>query len=278
MPSLTLSLPLLGEFNSQDFANTVWAFATAGFKAPRLFDAIADASLPLLGEFSSQNLANMAWAFATADVKGPRLFDAITDVSFPRLGEFNAQNIANTAWALACAGSVTSDPASKILHRVINIMSSFEPAHLSQLYQFWLFARIEQLQFRPLEPQCERALREAYGQQAPQPSQLQHEVSAALSQLGWAHNFEHVTEEGLSLDLAQPVLKQAVEVDGPSHYLRETGTGRLSENGATQFKSRLLQGLGWTLVRVPYFEWDCQMTDEDKQRYLQAKLSSFELS
>ena len=37
------------------------------------------------------------------------------------------------------------------------------------------------------------------------------------------HTFEHVTAEGFSLDLALPKSKLAVEVDGPSHYLKDGG-------------------------------------------------------
>eukprot|EP00316_Scyphosphaera_apsteinii_P019076 CAMPEP_0119298496 /NCGR_PEP_ID=MMETSP1333-20130426/673_1 /TAXON_ID=418940 /ORGANISM="Scyphosphaera apsteinii, Strain RCC1455" /LENGTH=49 /DNA_ID= /DNA_START= /DNA_END= /DNA_ORIENTATION= len=46
-----------------------WAFATAGHKAPTLFQALARVSEGRLAEFNPQNLANMAWAFATAGHK-----------------------------------------------------------------------------------------------------------------------------------------------------------------------------------------------------------------
>ena len=75
--------------------------------------------------------------------------------------------------------------------------------------------------------------------------------------------------------MAQVSKKHAVEVDGPSHYLRDnaTSSGVLVENGATRLKTRLLQRLGWTVTRVPFYEWDQQRSERDRQRYLETKLS-----
>ena len=40
-----------------------------------------------------------------------------------------------------------------------------------------------------------------------------------LTELDWTHKFEHKTAEGFSLDLVVPDSKQAIKVDGPSHFL-----------------------------------------------------------
>ena len=42
----------------------------------------------------------------------------------------------------------------------------------------------------------------------------------------------------------------AIEVDGPSHFCGRTPTG------ATALKRRQLRAAGWTLLPVPYWEWD----------------------
>ena len=55
----------LGEFNAQNFANTVWAFATAIQSDAALFQTLSRAVKRCLG--SAQNLANIAWAFATLE-------------------------------------------------------------------------------------------------------------------------------------------------------------------------------------------------------------------
>ena len=117
-----------------------------------------------------------------------------------------------------------------------------------------------------------RSLRDAYRRYEAAPSQLQRDVAAALDRVGWAHVFEHVTAEGLSLDMAQPDAKRGVGVDGPTLYLK--GREPVQVNGSTQFKSRLLRRCGWDVVHVPFFEWDAlDGMAESQDAYLRAKLS-----
>ena len=52
----------LRDFNSQDLANTAWAFATVGHKEERLFTALEVAAEQRMRDFKSQDLANTAWA------------------------------------------------------------------------------------------------------------------------------------------------------------------------------------------------------------------------
>eukprot|EP00634_Sargassococcus_sp_CCMP2135_P007356 CAMPEP_0198661762 /NCGR_PEP_ID=MMETSP1467-20131203/43841_1 /TAXON_ID=1462469 /ORGANISM="unid. sp., Strain CCMP2135" /LENGTH=167 /DNA_ID=CAMNT_0044398227 /DNA_START=1 /DNA_END=501 /DNA_ORIENTATION=+ len=91
--------------------------------------------------------------------------------------------------------------------------------------------------------------------------------------MGWSHTFEYVTEEGLSLDLAQSESKCAIEVDGPSHYMKDATSGELIANGATQFKARLLRSYGWQVSHVAFYEWDGR-SDFDRRRILSEKLAA----
>ena len=144
---------------------------------------------------------------------------------------------------------------------------------LSQLYLVSLHCRLEfpNTSLPLLESQHEK-FRDAYQRCEAAPSQLQRDVAAALDRVGWAHVFEHVTAEGISLDMAQPDEKRGVEVDGPSHYLK--GREPVQVNGSTRFKSRLLRQLGWDVVHVPFFEWDALGgVAESQDAYLRAKLS-----
>ena len=84
----------------------------------------------------------------------------------------------------------------------------------------------------------------------------------------------HDTDEGLSLDVAQPDEKRAVEVDGPRHYLKDAEGRCVAENGSTRFKSRLLRRLGWDVVHVPFFEWDVLQDTTAQDTYLRSKLAS----
>jgi len=55
-----------GEFNSQEVANTLWAFATMGLRpGGQLIGKLGRRTEAISGEFSSQEVANTLWAFAT---------------------------------------------------------------------------------------------------------------------------------------------------------------------------------------------------------------------
>ena len=86
-----------------------------------------------------------------------------------------------------------------------------------------------------------------------------------LKQMGWVHALEHETAEGFSLDLAQPESKLAIEVDGPSHYLKDLSSGENVVNGTTRFKRRQLRSLGWTVAHVSFLDWDHESQSERRQ-------------
>lgn len=63
----------------------------------------------------------------------------------------------------------------------------------------------------------------------------------------------------------------AVEVNGPTHYL--AGGSRV-ENGATALKRKILTGLGWKLLTVPFWEWDRGSDEASRQEYVRGLLLS----
>ena len=71
------------------------------------------------------------------------------------------------------------------------------------------------------------------------------------------------TAQGYSLDIVVSVhgREVAVEVDGPSHFLADGRT----PSGATALKRRQLRVAGWTLVSVPYWEWDALHGNSDRE-------------
>jgi len=72
-----------------------------------------------------------------------------------------------------------------------------------------------------------------------------------------------------SAEISGAVQRWVVEFDGPSHFL-----ARGSPNGATLLKRRHLQQLGYTLVVVPYWEWNrVQGREASEVQYLRGKLN-----
>merc|ERR1712185_151071 len=69
------------DFNSQELANTAWAFATVGHKDEWLFSMLAAAAEQRMKDFHLQELTSTAWAFAKVGHKDEPLFSTLTAVS-----------------------------------------------------------------------------------------------------------------------------------------------------------------------------------------------------
>jgi hypothetical protein len=92
-------------------------------------------------------------------------------------------------------------------------------------------------------------------------------------QASWTHETESDGNSG--------GVKVAVEFDGPNHFTRQRMIDSKSSEppralGHTVFKYRLLRRQGWTVVRVPYYEFDRIpfWASMERQRYLQRLLKT----
>ena len=257
-------------------ANTVWAFATANVAADPLFKAVA-ADIPRrIGELNAQDMANTVWAFAVASVAADPLFEAVAAEVPRRVGEFNAQNMANTVWAFACVGWEQHDLFRMLGSSIAAHLHNFNDAEKSQLY---LVALYVQMQWPDLDFSMSASLqsfRSAHARFEVSPSQLQCDVSSMLKQMGWVHTLEYETAEGFSLDLAQPESKLAVEIDGPSHYLKDLSRGESIVNGATRFRTRQLRSFGWTVAHISFLDWD-NKSESERRQLVAAKLAELGL-
>jgi hypothetical protein len=112
-------------------------------------------------------------------------------------------------------------------------------------------------------------------------SVLQQQVTAVLKALKANLTVEAIDPQSrYSMDClihswgAFKDLRVAVEVDGPSHFVSlGPGSGKKqAPNGATIMKRRHLALLGYTVVSVPYWEWDALTKEAEKRAYLQRKL------
>ena len=91
----------------------------------------------------------------------------------------------------------------------------------------------------------------------------------------WTHETQGNEESNENVSVA-------VEFDGPNHFTREQeASSKRQQNkpralGHTVLKYRLLKKQGWTVVRVPYFEFDKIpfWASMERQRYLQRKLKT----
>lgn len=87
--------------------------------------------------------------------------------------------------------------------------------------------------------------------------------------------YRHEVEAEHDIDILLPDLGVALEVDGPAHFLRNTG----HPMGHTIMKRRLLQLMGYNVISIPHFEWDRipYWSSMELKRYIQRKCQTAEV-
>ncbi|PHJ24674.1 rap domain-containing protein [Cystoisospora suis] len=95
-------------------------------------------------------------------------------------------------------------------------------------------------------------------------SRMHRDVSNAFLRVGIFHRSE-VQLGPFSLDLVVGD-RLAVEVDGPSHFYRET----CMRTASSRLKQKLVRAMGWKLLKISYLEWQQLVTPERKLAYAAA--------
>lgn len=137
----------LQEYNQQNLALTLWAYAKLGYKVTlyhlnvelfldlatkvlakrskgteafagqvptEVLDAAAEHAANTLAESNPQNLANILWAFATMGrIPCAKLLSKAAERFIQLLPIYNQQGIANTLWAFATLGHYPGTAAHK---------------------------------------------------------------------------------------------------------------------------------------------------------------------
>merc|ERR1712216_694874 len=166
---------------------------------------------------NSQNLANTVWAFATAGHVSPELFDAIAGVAKHRLRDFNSQELANTVWAFAVFDIHKEVLFSPELLKVLESMSvHMEAKDLAQLHQWQLWAH-EHGNMPKLSVTLRDRLFLSFTSPSVKVSKLQRSVTRILRMLCHEVHMEASTQLGYSLDalVSWGGHRVGVEVDGP---------------------------------------------------------------
>ena len=254
------------DFKPQELANTAWSFATAGHAAPALFDAIGMEAIGRVGEFKPQELSNTALAFAKAGHAAPTLFDAIGTEAARRVRDFKPQELSNTAWAYAVQDHLPSETSlfdQRFAHHCDALAHEFNSSDLCQLHQWRLWYASERA--------CSDALPGA----------------ALLARCDAAFRAAEAQPSRLQRDVAKALASQGASVqeekvleEGYSLDLVVDCGGEeliaIEVDGPSHFvgreptastllKRRQLRHFGWRLVSVPYWEWD-EINHSDKLR------------
>ena len=113
-----IALKKLDTFNTQDIANTVWAYAKLGHSSPTLLDAIGQSTVEKIDTLSLQHINNIVWAYATLGRSSPKLFDAILPKAIQRLKELPVQGITSLLWSMAVLNYSNIDAAEPLFNEI----------------------------------------------------------------------------------------------------------------------------------------------------------------
>jgi len=130
---------LIHHYNSQDFANTLWAYSNAKESNSTLFQEAGDIiSQSNLDEFKPQEFASILWAYATANETHPRLFNRIGDYisSLNNLNEYKPQELTGLVWSYSTAKEQHPLLFEKVADHIVstsNNMNQYTPQAISNI-------------------------------------------------------------------------------------------------------------------------------------------------
>ena len=237
------------------------------------------------GEFNPQGIANTLWAFATMGTKpGERMMGQLERRAEAISGEFNSQAIANTLWAI-CFFCVQFNFSFRFCCSLSFSLPSIDlddERNLCQLHQFFISCDMIgglhadlSISVQTLKEKHGPSCQAAFIGVPAHPSASQQQVSDTLRGMGLSVEDEfRCPKSGYSIDMRVNANSStgaaagwAVEFDGPSHFL----TCRLPVGG-TLMKRRHLELLSYTVVSLPFWEWDQLTGSDERKEYLRGKL------
>jgi hypothetical protein len=285
-------------FKGQEISNLLWALATLNVEAGDIMDCVgkylsrisegpngAVTSATIANVFKRQELANIAWSCTIfGEYPGnvmPFLYRGLIG-----LGEEGDPALLSKTYQ---DGGLQNQAIMTLLYVQAAMDLSGSTHDLSLPPGFpdgWQQNTVSMATGDTVAPTFELSL---------STSKIQRSVSSAFNRIGFEHVEEHTitmedmaTEYGinvaskpvevLSIDIADPQDRIAIEVDGPAHFItridKEDGPvgftkvnkGKLEYvfawngehqviNGPTALKQRLLHSLGWKVVHLPFWEW-----------------------
>lgn len=283
----------------------------ASFRMPSL-DRHGHASEKSHESFDFREINTLLWALARMNLKdgvfnvfGTKAIRSINAAldgshSLEEIG-LGRQEQANICWSLTVL-QLYDEEAKKLLSQIFSDFSSScresGIVQIQQAHQLWQSLFLLNDEFPGCIENVPRwfydFLSERWKEEKSRTkiSSARHQsLSKTLSLMGVAHYNEHDEDIDVAIILKPQAswthetidsksiegMKVAVEFDGPYHFTRQyDGAGPPRALGHTVLKYRLLKSQGWTVVRIPFYEYDKIpfWASMERQRYIQRLLKT----
>nr|POE68531.1 rap domain-containing protein, chloroplastic [Quercus suber] len=295
-----VALTKVSEFNSQNVANVAGAFASMQHSASELFSELSKRASDIIHTFQEQELAQVLWAFASLYEPVDPLLESLDDV-FKNASQFkfcedssldsnkdldsdqalrspvlnfNRDQLGNIAWSYAVFGQMERNFFSHLWRT----LSHFEEQRISEQYredimfasQVHLVNQCLKLEYSHLQLSLRSALEDKISHarktkrfNTKTTSSFQKEVARLLVSTGLDWVLEYVVD-GYTLDAVLVDKKVALEIDGPTHFSRNTG----APLGHTMLKRRYITAAGWKVYSLSNQEWDELQGSSEQLDYL----------
>jgi hypothetical protein len=269
---------LVEQGSPQDISTTAWACATLHFYTPKLFSEIELRSAWLVEAGSTQTLVNTAWASATLGFQSRKFFRAISNNVDIIVKGGNQEQFAMLCFSLA----------------ILDLAKEYETEFCklwAKALRFWNAERLGVEATTQLAQAHALATASGLELQEPPPcsfevgvklSRSHSEISALLHELGFSHELEvspfkegeeYMPKGLMAIDMACRKRMIAIDFDGPSHFLKDVGSGEVTsiEEGSRKAKRRFLERIGWEVATIRYVDWMevNGKSNEEKKRHLQ---------
>lgn len=265
----------IGDLNMLDISAALVGCCELNYRDERFLRLLASIIRTRMHEMSGSQLATAFTSYAQMRVEHPAWFDTVLFELFQRQSELREKDATNIAYAMLLLAAVerhAAEMAKEVVkvspldsHRgLLYSMLTISNEHRSDLnYPAIYQLQIIELYLRLLAPAVYEDLRQElkillakarkvsvivddYMQNS---SRLHRRISQWFMRVGLEHRSEvFVGPFMLDMLIGERVV---VEVDGPSHFYRETNT----RTASSLLKVLMLRAMGFRVKHLPYQEW-----------------------